>query len=565
MVNIAVLLRECPKGMELDSTICNDLYFDFVDDWDNIHCFIQRKNYRTSVLFYPDGTLTNDPRDKCVIFPKGKTTWEGFQRPFKDGDILSTVTGGVFILKSYPSDDLYYHCYVGLTGCGEFQKEQMPFSYKQFCTRASEIEKQKLFDAIKENGYKWYPKTKILEKWCPFNPGDVLVSGSGNIVLFSHINDRQVVYYHCILYPVGDMNIVEGTSYGVGKVHNCKLATEEQRKRLFNKLQMSGYKYNPQTNKLEKLVEPRFKDGDVCYLKTKTLFEFIFILKVGEDCNYIQRYVSLAGNVLHTLDKGYVCPTDNVKEMRLATEGEKQRLFDTIKARSYRWNVENKALEELKFLEFKEGDIAVSTCGDIHLLRTADSSYCSYRVSWSWEKSPVLDKSLTTNIAVARLATKEEKEKLFDLIKANNYRWNSKTKILEKLVESNFKVGDRVKHKEGYFSGVVTEINDEFYCIKYDDIDFVFFVDIKCQDDWELVSDKFNSNSLKPFESRVLVRNGNATPWIGGFYSHFDKNSYSPFYCTGNVRGFRQCIPFEGNEHLLGKTDDCPPFFKIWE
>ena len=28
---------------------------------------------------------------------------------------------------------------------------------------------------------------------------------------------------------------------------------------------------------------------------------------------------------------------------------------------------------------------------------------------------------------------------------------------------------------------------------------------------------------------------------------------------------FRQCIPFDGNEHLLGKTEDCDDFYKPWE
>ena len=42
--------------------------------------------------------LMSDIKSKCVIFPKGKTTWEGFVPPckFKDGDILTTNLGSVF-------------------------------------------------------------------------------------------------------------------------------------------------------------------------------------------------------------------------------------------------------------------------------------------------------------------------------------------------------------------------------------------------------------------------------------------------------------------------------------
>ena len=43
-----------------------------------------------------------------------------------------------------------------------------------------------------------------------------------------------------------------------------------------------------------------------------------------------------------------------------------------------------------------------------------------------------------------RLATEEEKQKLFDAIKTNGYCWNAETKTLEKLPK--FKVRDRIKY-----------------------------------------------------------------------------------------------------------------------
>ena len=83
--------------------------------------------------------------------------------------------------------------------------------------------------------------------------------------------------------------------------------------------------------------------------------------------------------------------------------------------------------------KFKDGDIAVSQEGDIHLLRTADSSYCAYRESW--QGLPKFDSTITTRVKVVRLATEEEKQKLFDAIKDNGYKWNPDTKTLERLVE----------------------------------------------------------------------------------------------------------------------------------
>lgn len=56
-------------------------------------------------------------------------------------------------------------------------------------------------------------------------------------------------------------------------------------------------------------------------------------------------------------------------------------------------------------------------------------------------------------------------------------------------------------------------------------------------------------HKLQPFD-RVLVRNYNNTKWRASLYSHKDGVCY---YCAGVA--WNQCIPYEGNEHLLGTTD----------
>lgn len=53
---------------------------------------------------------------------------------------------------------------------------------------------------------------------------------------------------------------------------------------------------------------------------------------------------------------------------------------------------------------FKDGDVVVSEKGDIHLLRTSNSSYCAFREQWENK----FDWTITTSIKVARLATEEE-------------------------------------------------------------------------------------------------------------------------------------------------------------
>lgn len=159
--------------------------------------------------------------------------------------------------------------------------------------------------------------------------------------------------------------------------------------------------------------------------------------------------------------------------------------------------------------KFKDGDIVISFSGDIHLLRTKDSSYCAYREHW--EIPYKFDSTPTTNIEVVRFATKEEKQKLFDAIKANGYRWNAETKTLEKL-------------------------------------------EVK----------KFDITTLNAF-AKVLVRDTKEQVWVADFFSHAVNRPLGGyrFACIGHYPD--QCIPYEENKHLRGTTNDCDEYYKTWE
>lgn len=154
----------------------------------------------------------------------------------------------------------------------------------------------------------------------------------------------------------------------------------------------------------------------------------------------------------------------------------------------------------------KDGDVVVDTLGGIHIMRNASTSYCYF------DRLGILDKTETSCVRVDHLATEEEKQKLFDAIKANGYKWNPETKTLEKLGK-----------------------------------------------------EKFDITTLKPFESRVLVRGSNDDIWkpaIWGIYNDIYCSAY-PYITTYGAT--RQCIPYEDNQHLLGTTNDCDDYYKTWE
>ena len=161
-----------------------------------------------------------------------------------------------------------------------------------------------------------------------------------------------------------------------------------------------------------------------------------------------------------------------------------------------------------------------------------------------------------------RFATEEEKQKLFKAFNDNGYTWNAETKTLEKLIQPKFKVGDKVRHKNNHnVVFTITSIEEDSYVCG---AKMAFWFDD--QDQYELVPNKFNINTLVPFESRVLVRYNKETKWcpaIWGFYD-YEKGLPHRYAIVGGIT-FAYCIPYEGNEHLLGKPEDCKNFYKTWE
>lgn len=164
-INIAELLKDCPKGMELDSPVLiGKKTFKGFKNWD--------KEYNIEVQVGSDvyfltryGQLYNVPSCGCVIFPKGKTTWEGFVPPckFKDGDILITAHGNPFILKDIDNNKIC-ESYCGIRQNGEFVIGSTHWTSNYDLQFATEEEKEKLFQAIKDNGYRWNAETKTLEE-----------------------------------------------------------------------------------------------------------------------------------------------------------------------------------------------------------------------------------------------------------------------------------------------------------------------------------------------------------------------------------------------------------------
>ena len=211
---------------------------------------------------------------------------------------------------------------------------------------------------------------------------------------------------------------------------------------------------------------------------------------------------------------------------------------------------------------FKDGDIVVCTntsCTFTAIFKSMRDDRTFYRYGVMFDNNfRCLVNDWSDFNDSCRFATEEEKQKLFQTIKNNGYNWNAETKTLEKLPK--FKVGDKIQSVISSSYYTVVDIKNDQYFIKSDTEKYTYQVSFSNEINYKLVPDKFDITTLIPFESRVLMRSSNAREWVATFYSHYSNNK---FYGWGMCCD--QCIPYEGNEHLRGTTNDCDEFYKNWE
>lgn len=109
---------------------------------------------------------------------------------------------------------------------------------------------------------------------------------------------------------------------------------------------------------------------------------------------------------------------------------------------------------------------------------------------------------------------------------------------------------------ENGFYGFFTS-DGMLYC-DYSDAECMLFPS-RDQRDWskfevtDQATDQKQETELKPFD-KVLVRDSDDRKWVCDFFEGIPTSSEYEYSCV--LRGLvYQCIPYEGNEHLLGTTN----------
>lgn len=319
-----------------------------------------------------------------------------------------------------------------------------------------------------------------------------------------------------------------------------------------------------------------FVEGDIIFTRTNNSeydYGWLSIFKEIYDNNcisYLDIYLGNCNFHYYPNVDMVLCDISEIVEQRLATEKEKQKLFDVIKENGYKWNAKTKTLEKLIKPKFENGDIIFTTTKgttQIHkwlsiFKNNIDGKFNTY-VSIHLNDEDIIQFKHTylcnnSDIIDQRLATEDEKQKLFDVIRKKGYKWNAEKKVLEKLIVPKFKDGDRIKHKD---SGNILKIDEidmsgSIYCCG---LDYVWVSD---QDNYELVPNKFDPKTLIPFESKVLVRDGDHFSWVGSIYTHRKENGLY----TVNGTYYRQCIPYnDDTAYLIGTYKEAPEYYRYWE
>lgn len=201
------------------------------------------------------------------------------------------------------------------------------------------------------------------------------------------------------------------------------------------------------------------------------------------------------------------------KASNMTTEKYIEYINTKLEESNRRVNPETLEIEKSK-LEFKDGDILATPYNSTFILKECRISGYFYYVAITYDGELYVNSGNNwySKDIVVRYATEEEKTKLFDALKKEGKRWNAEKKVIEDI---------KPKPK-------------------------------KDSSTYKKVSDK-PEHEFQPFE-RVLVRDQKTDEWTVDLYGSKRKVVHYNYKCVGGLCVY--CIPYEGNEHLLGTTNN---------
>lgn len=193
--------------------------------------------------------------------------------------------------------------------------------------------------------------SREMRDWSKFSwkKGDVLVSNSGKVkVIFDKFRSNTYLSfigkYHIDSLECNNPYYQHEGEYATV---NFKLEEVDAAQTYINTIEERlGGKLNRETLEVEK-AQPEFKDGDVLFVRCDKQ-DFIEIFNYSKKNGDLYDHASLDTTTQNLDISGkYRIDKDEITEIRIATEGEKQQLFNALAKENKAWDAEKKMIVDL--------------------------------------------------------------------------------------------------------------------------------------------------------------------------------------------------------------------------
>ena len=133
---------------------------------------------------------------------------------------------------------------------------------------------------------------------------------------------------------------------------------------------------------------------------------------------------------------------------------------------------------------------------------------------------------------------REFQEKVFKL----GVKWKDGSRDVKELDKCFFYIDVDLRLSMGNY------LDFEVNHFKEHEYEQIFFHDVKS------IGKPKEKYRFKPYDKVIVRAFGDDSTWIASFYSHYSEDWPLP-YVTVSGRHWQSCIPYEGNEHLVGTTN----------
>lgn len=342
--------------------------------------------------------------------------------------------------------------------------------------------------------------SKEMRDWSKFfKKGDVLVHRDDDIrVIFEGFKDNRYTRFKGKHYLWKEC--FEDYSKEVSEMitFTFRKASDDETQTYINTIEkFLGGKLNRETLEIEK-AQPEFKDGDIVTLVVQKCTH-IAIFQSRQEA-YIGFHAVLCQNDELLLEKPFREDVGDI-ELRLATDSEKQQLFDALAKEGKRWDSEKKQIVDLK---------PAFEIGKLYVFKEEDE-----------------DGELTI---IGKLIDKNESEDTLTF--GNQYEIETEKFVTDQAFDLRISVNTELREA----TENEVELFNKHYAI------------------WKKEKEAKEQPAFKVFY-KVLVRNGKRFKWQPAFFVR-DRGEEAIYRYKvlliekGKVGDFTSCIPYEGHENI---------------